>query len=54
MSGAINRSGTLRGSSHCQQGQWQQVRVTTDDLQVVNQATLKLKESTGSFQWVVF
>lgn len=28
--------------------------VTTGDLQGVNQATLKLKESTGSFKWVIF
>lgn len=51
MSGAINRSGTLRGSSHYKPGQCQCVRVTTDDLQGTRcQATLKLKDSTGSFK----
>lgn len=51
MSGAINRSGALCGSSHCEPGQCQCVRVTTDELQGVNQPTLKLKDTTGSFKW---
>lgn len=54
MSGAISRFGTLCGSSHCEPGRGWRVRVSSDDLRGVNQAVLNLKESTGSFKWMIF
>lgn len=47
MSGAINRSETLRVSSHRKPGLCQGVGLTTDDLQGVNRAELALKETQG-------
>lgn len=55
MSGAINRSGPLHGSSHCKPGQCHWCEgASTDELQGGNQATLKLTDSAASFERGIF